>query len=88
MSTRSWQITIERVVVTGGSARGLDTAEIEALVRHVLTRQLSRAPLPDAPLAKATVHVESGPLDNGNPAVVRAVASGVTAALDGRRQHG
>jgi hypothetical protein len=88
MNTRRWQITIERVVVTGGPARGLDTAEIEALVKHVLSRQLSRAPLPNGPLARATVHVESGPLDTGTPAVVRAVAAGVTSALGGKRHDG
>lgn len=88
MNTRRWQITIERVVVTGAPARGLDAAEIEALVKHVLSRQLSRAPLPDGPVARATVQVESEPLDTGTPAVVRAVAAGVTASLGGRGHHG
>jgi hypothetical protein len=91
MNAQHWQISIERVVVTGapgpGSA-GFDAAELGPLIERALIRGLGEATLPAGKTVAATVQVTSGPIPGGAHAVARAVASGVTAGLEGTGRHG
>lgn len=87
MTGRHWQVDVDRVVVSGGPASGLEAEELRALVERAVAAGLAEVPLPPGRTARSGVRVRSGPL-SGSPAVAGAVAAGIAAAVDGQVSDG
>lgn len=89
MSARRWQIQVDRVVVRGAPTRGLESAELLALVNAAVNDALRDAPLPSGRTMRQGAVVAAGAELAGGPAgVSRAIASGIAAAVGGGRSHG
>lgn len=88
MSTHTFRIDIDRVVVTGATVADLDPAELRRLVREAVVAGLSDSGLPAGRAGHASIRVAAPAIGAGNTSVSRAVGSGIVGAVNGGRRHG
>jgi hypothetical protein len=78
-----WNIEIERVRIVGADRRGLEPAELRALVPRIVRAAVQTAPLPEGRAMRASVRVGAESLAGGD-AIAGAVANAVAQAIGGR----
>lgn len=83
----SWQLHIDRVVVTGVTGRMPDSAELRALIEQHVVEAATAAALPAGRAVRASVQIDARSLSGGE-AIARAVASGVSQAVASRVSQG
>lgn len=81
------QIEIDRVVITGSGAEGLQAGELRALIEQAVARGLEEARLPAGRTVRSAVEMSTPPLTTGG-ALAKAVASGVARAVSGGSSRG
>ncbi len=84
MIARRWQITVDRVVLRGAPAGGLDAGEIGRHVQETVATGLADAPLPAGRSMRASVVVEAGTIRGADGAAIgRTVGGAIVRAATG-----
>jgi hypothetical protein len=81
----TWQVNIERVVVTGVAPGVVDAGALRGLVERRIAELAAGMALPPGRAMRASVSVEARAL-RGADAIANAVADGVSRAVGGGRR--